>query len=245
MPAETLQYETPDQALMVRQATAVLDDVKAIVIDSPEMLEYGTGELTAIVTRKKQLTEQRMSVTRPMDEAKARIMDIFRGPIDYLEQAERTLKGSIQAYQRRLEVEARKQREDAERAARAERERLAAEARERAAAAETAAKEGREEEAAQMAAESQSLSMEAAVTVAPRVSVAAAPKGLSTRANWKAEVTSMAELVAYVAANPSFINLLTVDATALNALAKAQKEAFSIPGCRAFNDAVVAVRRAA
>ena len=64
-----------------------------------------------------------------------------------------------------------------------------------------------------------------------------------TRSNWKAEVTDFAELVKFVAANPTFIELLMPNQSAINALAKAQKGSMTIPGLHAYDDRVVATGR--
>lgn len=82
----------------------------------------------------------------------------------------------------------------------------------------------------------------------PPPPVAAQPitniRGASVRENWKCEITSKAELVKFVAANPQFLTLVDVNQTAANQLAKAQKSGLKLPGLRAFNDVVLTKRRA-
>jgi hypothetical protein len=68
-------------------------------------------------------------------------------------------------------------------------------------------------------------------------------RGASVRENWKCELTNKLELVKFVAANPSFLNLVDFNQTAGNQLAKAQKSGLRIPGLRAFNDVVLTKRR--
>lgn len=81
----------------------------------------------------------------------------------------------------------------------------------------------------------------------PPPPVAARPittaRGASTRENWKCEVTSIIQLVIFIATHPEHINLLMVNTTAANQLAKAQKSGLKIPGLRAFNDPVLSTRR--
>lgn len=69
-----------------------------------------------------------------------------------------------------------------------------------------------------------------AVAVAP-----ATPKvsGISYRETWGAEVTDLAALVKFVAANPQFAGLLTPNMPALNAQARSLKGQLQIPGVEA------------
>jgi hypothetical protein len=81
----------------------------------------------------------------------------------------------------------------------------------------------------------------------PPPAVAAQPitvvKGASIRENWKCEITSKTDLVKFVAQHPEHINLLDVNTTAANQMAKAQKSGMKIPGLRAYNDSVLTKRR--
>lgn len=83
------------------------------------------------------------------------------------------------------------------------------------------------------------------VAVAPPVPQFQRAAGLTAaRKNWKAQVTNIVELAAYVVANPQFANLIQGNEQALNAMAKANEANLSLPGVRAFNDATsVGVRR--
>lgn len=82
---------------------------------------------------------------------------------------------------------------------------------------------------------------------APREAVVAPPTyqqsaGVSTKVNWKGEVTHLPTFIQFVAANPQFTNLLKVDPAALNALARAQKQMFNIHGAKAVKSTNVAIR---
>ena len=76
-------------------------------------------------------------------------------------------------------------------------------------------------------------------TVAPTVE---APKGISQRVIWSAEITSVKQLAAEVAAGRQPEGLLLPNMVALNKLAGALKGALLIPGVRAVQKAIVAVR---
>jgi len=59
---------------------------------------------------------------------------------------------------------------------------------------------------------------------------------------WSARVDNLLALVRHVAANPSMIGLLKADQQALDALARASKRDFSLPGVSAVCEAKVSVR---
>lgn len=82
---------------------------------------------------------------------------------------------------------------------------------------------------------------------APVASVAvrpapATPKvaGISYRDTYSARVVSLPRLIAFVARNPQFANLLVPNTTALNQLARAQKEMLQIDGVEVMKERVAA-----
>lgn len=70
----------------------------------------------------------------------------------------------------------------------------------------------------------------------------AKPTGVTMRENWSAEVTDLEALVKFAAKFKQFA-LLLPNQTALNALARSQKQAMKIPGVRAVNTPGVAARK--
>lgn len=153
---------------------------------------------------------------------------------DPLAEAERIVKGQIGTY----DTEQDRIRRDAERKAQEEaRRRQEAEAL---AAAEAAKAAGATEAEAEAI-----LTEELAAPLVVPATPAPAPaekQGVGTRFNYKAQVRDMTMLLRFVADNPTFMNLVTPNESALNALARAQKEAFDIPGCRLVREPVVTVR---
>jgi len=65
---------------------------------------------------------------------------------------------------------------------------------------------------------------------------------VSTRANWKAEVTDFKLLVKAASEKDELLSLLQANQTALNQLAKAMKEKMNVAGVRAYNDTVVSAK---
>lgn len=182
-----LPQAIPNSAAMMDRSNKLLAFVKSLTITSPEDLREAADELARIKGRIKDLTDMRMSITRPIDEAKKNAMAVFAGPTQVLEQAESILKttiGTYQAEQERkareaqaaAEREARRQREaaeaaarEAEAAARAEAERIQREADAKAAAlqaeAEAAAASGNEEQAAALQAQAEEVTSVAVAQV--------------------------------------------------------------------------------
>jgi len=172
------------------------------------------------------------------------------------------------AEQARLDAIAQAERERLEAEARAERERIEVEFKARAAIEAKAAAEamaqakGKEakaaalkaaEEAAIRAAQDRdrqeaevaSIDKTASIITAPVAFVApVAAAGTSIRETWKAKCNDKAELVKFVSANPQFLNLLDVNESALNQMAKAMKESMKIGGCEAYIERGISSRSA-
>jgi hypothetical protein len=177
--------------------------------------------------------------------------------LSHAEGAERMLKARMAEYEREQD----RRRREAEAAARAEQARLEREARERQ-ATEVARLRKEEEDrriAAAAAAEARGVRaaaekiIEAPIVVpapppvpvfVPPVTVERAPEveGVSFRDTYRAEVTDLAVLVQAVAAGQQPITLLRVNDVALNQMARALREAMSVPGVRVVKERTVAAR---
>jgi hypothetical protein len=70
---------------------------------------------------------------------------------------------------------------------------------------------------------------------APVVAVPPPPRvrGVVSRVTWSGRLVDLGALVRYAAANPQFVNLLTINQPALNALARSMKGRLSVPGVEA------------
>ena len=79
--------------------------------------------------------------------------------------------------------------------------------------------------------------------VAPVIKATPIIAGQHFATTWSAQVTSLLELVKYVAKNPSFIGLLQANQTALNAQARSLKEHMALPGVKPIPTKNVAARR--
>lgn len=250
----------PQEILIEAEATVrTLHAAEAFCVTS--LVEYSAAgeELKAIKGKAKALEERRLTMTRPLDESKARIMDFFRTPAKYLADAETAIKRAMGAF----DEAQRKRREEAERiaaeASRKERERLQTEA----AKAEQSAREKREKEEAKAReleakgrqaeadarrkaadeaeaqrmrdAESKRVAAES-MPMAPVVHMEA-PKasGVSSRQAWKFEITNVALLPR---------EYLLPDDKAIGGVVRALGDKCNIPGVRVYAETIISSRSA-
>ena len=264
-PLVNLQVPQPEQALF-KAATAALSMAKVYTIDSPEVRDLAARELTKIKGLQKDVEAKRKSITQPIDAAKKAVMDLFRAPTDYLDQAEVLLKQAIQGYDREQERKRIAEQARLEELARQERARMEAEAAAAEAVAQAEAQEiqqqaaqaaaaGDVEAAARLNAEAESrveqgaaevatLQQTATLITAPVVYPLMRTKGVSTRKVWKAEVSDKLALIRYVAAHPEYVDLLDANMPAINKIALALKKNCPLDGVRVFEDDVIAARAA-
>ncbi|AOJ69362.1 hypothetical protein [Burkholderia savannae] len=264
-PLVNLQVPQPEQTLF-KSATNALEMAKAYTIDSADMRDLAARELTKIKGLQKDVEAKRKGITQPIDAAKKAVMDLFRAPTDYLEQAEALLKKAIQGYDREQERLRIAEQARLEEAARQERARLEQEAAAREAAAqaeaqaiqrqaEQAAAAGDVESAARLNAEAESrveqgaaevatLQTTATLVTAPVVAAPVRTAGVSTRKVWKAEVSDKLALIRYVAAHPEYVDLLDANMPAVNKIALALKKNCPLDGVHVFEDDVIAARAA-
>lgn len=225
-----MTQEILQQEQIVRESTkdlpALISTANGVKISN--QLDFDKAfELTKeIKSRGKKLDELRKSLTKPLDETKKRIMDLFRDPIDSLSKAETIVKGAMVEYtdeQERIRLEQeRKLREQAEREAEKQRQKLLDRA-------EKAEEKGKEEKAEEL--------REQAEEVAPvditLASTTQAPQGASFRMQYTAEVVDFTAL-------PDTYKI--PDIKALNAIVQAKKGEISIPGVKIVSKKIMSVR---
>lgn len=247
----------PDGAVMLKSADGALLVARQFVIDGPDMFEIAAGELREVKGKYKALEEQRLGITRDMDTAKKKVMDLFRPALERLTQVEGAYKGAMLEYQKVEQTKARAEQAKADALARAERQRFEAIAREQAAEAtklqdqaDALVKAGNVAAAAEVAAQAEMAQINAAMmettalVIAAPVSVSAAPKvsGVTFNSIWKGLVTDKAVLLAHIATHPELLDWVDIKPTPINQMAKALKTAMRIPGVEAYEEAGISSR---
>lgn len=195
------------------------------------------ADLTVIKTAYSKVDEARKSFTRPLDDLKKRFMDLFRPAETELKNAEAIAKRALLDYQaeerRKAEEAERKARAEAEAARKAEEERL----RQEQEAAELAGDMRKAEEL-----EQEKAAIESMPEVVPPVVDAPKIQGVSTSKLWKGRVTNMSALLKHIVDSGNFENLVEVNQSALNQLAKSTKGTLNIPGVEFYAEESMAVR---
>jgi uncharacterized protein (UPF0335 family) len=249
---------TPDEAQLTASAERQLALAKAYRITSNELYTVAADDLKAIKSRINELDVERKKITKPLDDAKAAVMSLFRRPVEALQEAERIIKTSMLAFDNEQE-RIRKQEQDRlleiQRAAAQKAEAEAKEARRIAAEATAAAANAKTEDdrkaaearlAEAGALEEAAATQQAALAVAPAPIVAmntAKVAGIARKTTWRGECFDKLALVKAVAEGKAPITLLDVNDSALNQMARAMKETLSYPGCRALEEKGIASSR--
>jgi hypothetical protein len=227
----TVAVQLPAAETLARHGASALELVEAFVVNDDATYQLAGEELQAIQRRERALNDQRLLITRPMDEAKTAVMNLFRGPVDTLGKAAGILKAKMLGYSQQVAQRAAEERAQAERLAQQERARLAAEAEALRAAGNTGEAEVKEQVATMIVA------APAVQSQAPKVA------GVSERKAVDFEVVDMLALIKHVAERPELAGLLQVDSVKLRAHVKSMGMACTTPGLRVFEKSSLAASR--
>ncbi|MBN3839247.1 hypothetical protein [Burkholderia sp. Ac-20349] len=227
---KTITVNLPDEEKLAKQVSDAKDMAQSYTIDSVDVLALANDDLKEIAGATKDMDELRTSFVKPLNDEVKFINDTFRPHIEGLKEARAILEPKILQFQRAEAARVAEDQRKANEAAAAERRKLEEQAK--------AAQQTGDAETAS------ALAVAAEVMVAPVVqsSIPTKGTGTSSRSSWSAEVTNMLELVKHVAEHPEHINLLSVNTTALNGLARSLKSALQIPGVKPVEKKSLAVR---
>lgn len=217
--------EVPKQAVELSgQAETMLTVAKDFTIATAAEYSDAATQLKDIKAKAKELEDTRKGITGPMDEAKKRVMDFFRRPLQCLVDAEKTIKDGMIAFDK--EQDRLRKAEEARLAeeARKEQERLDKTAEKK---AEKAEAKGNEEKAAEIRNGVPVVTAPVLADTKPKVT------GITRRSTWSGEVVDKMELIKAVAEGRAPATLLDVNTTVLNQMARALKSEMAYPGVRA------------
>lgn len=244
----------PEAIQLADQARGILAQAAAVSITNVEQYTGVADQLKIIKAKQKEVDGMRVKMKAPALETCRQIDAFFKGPLDFLSDAEKSYKTAMVAFdneqermrreqQRKVDEAARKEREMLEQKAREAREKAEREAAELRRQAEAAAAAGRAEEAAKLAskatktidkadAKAEGLEQSAMQVVTPTV-VMDAPKvsGITKRVVWFARVV-----------NPNLLprEYLVPNEKALDGIAKATKGEIQIPGVEFYSENLIA-----
>ena len=148
---ETTKVEIPAEVQRSPTALNVLRDIDALVaraqlvnVENAEQYVDGVNLCRQIAAALQSQEAERLAITRPMDAAKQKVMDLFRRASAPLEAVDKVIRGKLKAYDAEQERIAAEKRAEAERKAEAERQAAARKAREEQERADARAREERE-----------------------------------------------------------------------------------------------------
>lgn len=208
------------EAQFEQSALSVRDEAKAIQILDQNTYDAAAAKFNGVSELEREIVEHYRPMKDAAHKAHKAVCDAEKSILVPVQEAKRLLSRAIgdwDAEQERVRMEEQR-RLEAEAQRRADEEKLAA-----AVDAEQSGADTEEVEAV--------LS-----SPVPMPKVQAAPtynKSVPTRESWSAEVVSLLSLVKAAAANPAYLCYLQANESALNAAARAQKNVFSVPGCKA------------
>lgn len=210
---------SPEVNQSIQEAENLLVETKTYQIVNQEQLNFAAKWRNDIKDRAKRLEEERLAITRPIDESKKRIMDLFRKPLECLEQAEKLVSTAILTFNReqirKQEAEQARLRAEAEEVARKEREKIEAQALKQ-------LEKGNEEKAEVLIEKAEAVQVFVPI-VAPMVEK---PKDISIKTTWKAKVVNPQDVPAYL----NGMELRTINMVVLNQIARSSNGNTTIPG---------------
>jgi chromosome segregation ATPase len=267
-----VDYDASQVVVFSSQARRMLTDASDYIIDSPELYQAAAEDLQRVKSLAKNVEDARVSITGPLDKAKKAVDALFKGPKDYLAQAEAKLKSAMLTWDNEQERIRKEEERRAEETRRAEQARIAAEQRAREEEARRQEEEARrlEEEAraaaaagnAQQAeqlqqqaqekahaaedaaADAHALATTAEVITMPVTTQQTKVAGVHTSKTVDFEVTSLHELVKHVGAHPELLNLVTFDSVKLRAYVRGLGMNCQLPGVRVFEKKGISARAA-
>ena len=107
---------TPEAQEAANDAALTLGAVQGVIVSNNEDYEAAAADLVKVKGKLKELIKKRKEITDPMNAAKAAVVDFFRAPTKFLEDAERVLKRLMIDYtneQERIQREEQRKRDEA------------------------------------------------------------------------------------------------------------------------------------
>jgi hypothetical protein len=216
-----------------RRVHTLADEARSLEVSDQQTYDLAAERLLGVVALRGEITDHHAEMKCRSYQAWQAVIAAEKKLLDPVAEAEKIYKhrlGTYQTEQQRIAAEARAQAE-AEARARAEQQ------REREIEQAEAAGADREEVAALCAEPLPMVVPEAPPSTFQRAA------GISTANNWKGVCFSLPQLVRAIADGRANISLVTDNATAINALARATRGTLAVPGIRFFNEPTVRARR--
>jgi hypothetical protein len=207
---------------------ALREEANATEINSLEDAQKATDRISDVKARANNLVARRKQITKPLDDAKSSVMDLFRPAVEAAEFFETTLKRKLVDYNNKVEEENRKIQLEAQEKARKEQEKLEVKA--------TKAEENGNFEKAEQ------LQFQAASVVAAPVLRQTKVYGSCVRTIYKCRLVSLQQLMKSILEGKAPITLVSFNEAEANKLAMALKGGMTYDGVEFYVDKSVAIR---
>lgn len=206
-----------------RMVAPYADRAIPLAITTREECETAAGVLAEIKGQARNLEDRRKEITGPLDDAKKRIMDLFRAPAAALAEAERAIKAAIGKFhedQERIRIEQERAQRELQQREQERLRKLAAKAEER----------GDTAKAEEFAAKEQQVASFQPTGLAEGT---AGIQGMSIRKNWTFRITDEAKIPR---------EYLIPNETMIGKFAQATKGKVQLPGIEIYEETSIASR---
>ena len=213
--------EISERAMELADSTIALSKDAAILkINTDADYQAAGTKLKMISELTRVITDERMTITRPIDEAKKAVIDFFRVPLHRLVGATTLLKRALLTYEDKIERDRRAEEARLRDLQFKEKERMRKKAIQ-------AVQVGKQEKAAELREQAENIPLPVVADTSPKV------KGVATKVTWHAEVENLATLIKAVADGGLPSELLLPNMPALNGVARSLRGAMKYPGVKA------------
>lgn len=224
-----LEITAPSAESLMLEADTAKSNAEILAVYDEESLQLATAEMNKLGARVKELEKLRKAITKPIDDAKKKVMDLFKPAVARYTEGIDIIKHGIKEYVDEEERKAAQLRIEAEKKAAEQRAELEAKAQAADAAGAADVAEAMRESAAMLVAD-------------PAVQKPAKVAGMSTRKVWKATVTDLSAFLKYAAEHPEIQGCVEVNAAAIARFITATGGTASIPGVEAHQETQITNR---
>ena len=88
-----------DVQVKLDETQTLATSYEGYIVDSNEKYQISAIDLQTVKAKVKELTDTRMSLTRPIEESKKKIIALFKVPLDFLSHAEVRIKRAMVGWQ--------------------------------------------------------------------------------------------------------------------------------------------------
>jgi len=207
---------------MLEECESTIRAATSLKIDTDSQYENAGKFTLCIRSLYNKVNEERINITKPLDEAKKEVMDIFRIPLEQLESAKKIVDSALANYHLQKQKEIKEAEEKAVEHARLEEEKKKKALEEKAIKAEASGNELKAEILREKAEILHVPVIHKPMPIAPKVS------GISMRTTWKAKVVDFKKIPANFYINDPKVQ--SAISSVMDALAKATKGGIGVDG---------------